>query len=110
MSSRCRFCGGKVPSDASSCEHCGKQLRKPETVDEQERPRLNNLESWKGTTIPSWLMFLVVGIFLACFVIMFLDAAPDPEPVRTPAPEATQPAEQLAPENTSENEAAETPR
>ena len=93
MSSRCRFCGGKITSDATSCEHCGKQLRKTESADD-ERTRLNNIESWKGKTIPTWLMLLVVGIFLACFVIMFLDAGSDPKPAQPPAPETSQPADQ----------------
>jgi len=92
MSSRCRFCGGKTTSDAIRCEHCGKQLRKTESA-EHERTRMTNIESWKGKTIPSWLMYLVVGIFLACFVIMFLDAGSDSKPAQPPTPDTTQPAE-----------------
>jgi len=29
-------------------------------------------------------MYLVVGFFLACFVIMFLDAGTDPKPAQSP--------------------------
>ena len=84
MSSRCRFCGGKIVSDAVSCEHCGKQLRKSADPQAVQR-RATNLESWKGRTIPAWLMCLVVGFFLACLVIMFLDAGTDPKPAQPPA-------------------------
>jgi len=41
-------------------------------------------------------MYLVVGIFLACFVIMFLDAGYDPKPAKptSNSPQTNQPAEQ----------------
>ncbi len=99
MSSRCRFCGGKILSDATTCEHCGKQLRKPVKL-EDEPLSVSNIESWKGKTIPPWLMYLVVGIFLACFVIMFLDAGYDPEPAKPPSTssQTSQPAEPNPPE------------
>ena len=88
MSSQCRFCGSKIFSDAVSCEHCGKQLRK--TADKQpEQRRVSNIESWKGRTIPPWLMYLVTAFFLACLVIMFLDGAPDPKPAQ-PSEASTQ--------------------
>lgn len=83
MSSRCRFCGGKIASDVINCPHCGKQLRK--SVDQQpDKLRATNIESWKGKTIPPWLMYLIVGFFLACLVIMFLDGATDPKPAKPP--------------------------
>lgn len=70
MSTRCRFCGGKVFADAADCEHCGKVLKKSKS-DSEEQGRLTNLESW-DRSIPSWLMYSVVGFFLLCLVLMAL--------------------------------------
>lgn len=106
MSSRCRFCGGKIVSDAISCEHCGKQLRKSADPQPEQR-RVTNIESWKGKTIPSWLMYLIVGFFLACFVIMFLDANTDPKPAQPPdtSPQTDQRGEHQSPENKTDTPA-----
>lgn len=53
-------------------------------------------------------MYLVVGFFLACFVIMFLDADTKPKPAQPPidTSETNQPAEPVP----SENEAPEPTR
>lgn len=82
MSARCRFCGGKIASDAFECQHCGKVLRKrPNQESEEEKKGLTNLNSWSGKSIPPWLMYLVVAFFLFCLVVLFLYAGNDQEKV-----------------------------
>ncbi|MDG1875477.1 MAG: hypothetical protein P8J27_16315 [Mariniblastus sp.] len=69
MNKQCRFCGGKITSDAYDCEHCGKALRKRT---EPEASGLTNINSWKNKSVPSWVMYLVVGFFLFCLILLFV--------------------------------------
>jgi len=65
----CRFCGGKIASDASTCSHCGKTLRSSDE-EAKEAVRLTHIDSWQNKSIPSWVMYLVVAFFLACLALM----------------------------------------
>ena len=89
MSARCRFCAGKVASDAFDCKHCGKELRKRAKTEEDEKTGLTNINSWSGKAIPPWLMYLVVGFFLFCLVILFVDAGTDKD-AKPKSPDANQ--------------------
>lgn len=66
MIKRCRFCAGKVQSDATDCEHCGKVLVK-KADDGKGKQSLNDLEAWKGKSVPAWVMYAVAAFLL--FVI-----------------------------------------
>lgn len=72
MIRRCPYCGEKIPTDASQCDHCGKTLIKKKT-ESSEKPGLTNLESWKEKLIPTWLMFLVVALALFCVWAMLAE-------------------------------------
>ncbi len=72
MIRRCRFCGEKIATDASQCEHCGKVLKIDKEATE-EGARLTNLESWKGKSVPAWVMYAVVGFAVVVAAIMAID-------------------------------------
>jgi uncharacterized membrane protein YvbJ len=74
---RCRFCGGKILDDASQCEHCGKTLRKSKT-DSAETPGITNLDSWENKSVPSWLMYAVVGFLLVCAGLVIYKGCQNP--------------------------------
>lgn len=76
MSKQCRFCGGKISSDAYECEHCGKTLRKRA---ESETTGLTNIDSWKKKSVPAWVMYLVCGFFLFCLILLFVQAGDQDE-------------------------------
>ncbi len=77
MSKRCRFCGEKVFADTEQCGSCGKTLIKKEA---EEKIGLTDINSWEGRSVPAWLMFLVVGFFVVCFIAMFLQGCEDNKP------------------------------
>ena len=72
MIKRCRFCGEKIKSDDAVCPHCDKQLiSQAKSDDESETESLVDLNSWETKTVPSWLMFVVLGIAFLCVFAMF---------------------------------------
>lgn len=73
MIKRCRFCGEKISADAAQCQHCGKRLREVAQDKPEEGARLTNLESWKQKTIPSWVMYVVLGVTAVCVVLMVIE-------------------------------------
>ena len=72
MIKRCRFCGEKIKSDDAVCPHCGKQLIAQSKSDEDsDSESLVGLNRWEGKTVPSWMMFVALGIAFLCVFAMF---------------------------------------
>ena len=66
---RCRYCGGKILDDAEQCEHCGKMLRESKS-DMAETAGLTNLDAWEKKSVPAWLLYLVVALFLLLLAVL----------------------------------------
>ncbi|MFT5299866.1 MAG: putative membrane protein YvbJ [Mariniblastus sp.] len=66
----CPFCGQKIPSDATTCKHCGKSVGSPP---ENESAKLVNLNTWEDKTVPTWVMVaLIIGaVVVVAMVIKF---------------------------------------
>ena len=76
----CRFCGGKVFSDAVECKHCGKTLAVKKNADHDEQIGLTNINSWEGKMVPSWVMYAVVAFGLFLLFLFVLQGWWDPAP------------------------------
>lgn len=73
---RCPYCGEEILGDASKCQHCGKSLGKKK----QNQPDQSsvNLESWSSKSVPSWVMYLIVGISFVFLWVLFFEGCKQP--------------------------------
>jgi uncharacterized membrane protein YvbJ len=72
MIRRCRFCGEKIAPDATQCEHCGKVLKVTEGP-VAEGTGLTNLDTWQDKSVPSWVMYSVIGFAVIVAAVMVVD-------------------------------------
>ena len=55
-------------ADAEECQHCGKSL----TSQSARKRGMTDLRSYEQKTVPSWAMYLIVGLALACLILMYV--------------------------------------
>lgn len=86
----CRFCGGKIQSDAFVCPHCQKTLRKSEGDSSQNSGGSGSirLDEWSKFRVPAWVMYLVIALSAFTLYIMVTGAF-KPKPVNNPDAQKT---------------------
>lgn len=76
---RCPYCGGEILLDATDCRHCRKPLVKKQD-ESKSKTGLTSLSSWEGKRVPSWAVYLIVGITLFCCLLIGLKGCESAQP------------------------------